>query len=1039
MRTITAICSRAVHRLYFVVLATAAVLLFAGYIPLAHAQTFTITGVSVNRANLTDQLGVSITGSFVGICGSCFNGYTSVVLTNSATAATTSIVYGTTSFSFLSETQIGVSAHVPRLATDQSWTARVIGPTGTQSNIFPFTVPADLPSITSISPNPVTGSNTAQSITINGRNFSPIGINGYGPNVTLRNVDTGDVLSITITTASQTPNTVITVQAVFGVVAHNWTAQVTNLNGGLPGGEATTPFPFQVVAPSLPPAQLTISPASLNFGSVQVGSYSDADIAVQHVSGTAATTGSATSSGAFQVLSGSNFALSNGGASTVRIRFAPTAATPYTGTVTFNTNATFTGASSVSLSGTGTNATPSFGAITVNATLDGSPWNGSVNYSVSGPMSFSGNNVSADFQNRSAGTYTVSYISGGPANSIFSAVSPSSTQTLAGGGSVVFTLIFASAAVPPRLSINPANTIVGAAAGSTSFTVSNTGGGTFTYSANVSIDSSWLRISSGGAGGNSGTIAVTYDGNPGIQRTGSLIVTAPGAIGSPTAVTVTQSSPVTTSIFRIGARVMAGGPGVAASISREGDDSSLIYVRNSQLEPLFQQSLGVHGSIVGGPMPGMANGDNWWQISWDSQPPDQAGIRGWSAESVISPAPSSGDVTPQPDFTAHYYRQDNIFWQSGYAPDSTAPLHPQLGSALGNCTWYVHGRLRELAYNPIQLDAMHGNANEWSNETTTSRVDTIPSRGAIAYLGTGSFSSLGHVAVVESVNADGTITVTESSYAASVSSRWNFLWRHRTVSPRWFSQFIHVDKVANVPSGLTGLWWNANESGWGIHVTQRSNVVFAAWYTYDMSGSPKWYVSTCTMPADTTGTNGTCEGALLEVNGPLFFGSAFNPSLANVATAGTLQLAFQTADTASMTYTLAGQTRTVPISRQPLGTNTVAPSLDYTTDLWWNPSESGWGLAIAQQSSTMFLAWYVYDNGGKPVWYVATCTLAGTTCSASLLRTTGPAFGPSFDSSQVHVSTVGSISVNFTDGNNAVLIYTVNGASGSKNITRQLF
>jgi len=35
--------------------------------------------------------------------------------------------------------------------------------------------------------------------------------------------------------------------------------------------------------------------------------------------------------------------------------------------------------------------------------------------------------------------------------------------------------------------------------------------------------------------------------------------------------------------------------------------------------------------------------------------------------------------------------------------------------------------------------------------------------------------------------------------------------------------------------------------------------------------------------------------------------------------------------------------------------------------------------------------------------------------------------------------TAGTVSVSFTDGNNATLTYTVNGVSGTKTITRQLF
>ena len=250
---------------------------------------------------------------------------------------------------------------------------------------------------------------------------------------------------------------------------------------------------------------------------------------------------------------------------------------------------------------------------------------------------------------------------------------------------------------------------------------------------------------------------------------------------------------------------------------------------------------------------------------------------------------------------------------------------------------------------------------------------------------------------------------------------------------------ICLPPAANTPAALSGLWWSSSESGWGIHFTQRGTNVFAAWYTYDTSGNPKWYVSTCAMNGGATGTTGTCSGAFYEVSGPTFFTPPFNTSLVHAVNAGNLQVTFQGADNASMTYSaVASQTRTVGITRQPLSTG-AAPTINYT-DIWWGgASESGWGMAITQQASTMFLAWYVYDNTGKPIWYVATCTLSGTTCAGSLLRTTGPAFGPTFNSSQVQSFTAGTISLNFTDGNNATLNYTVNGVSGSKTITRQLF
>ena len=140
-----------------------------------------------------------------------------------------------------------------------------------------------------------------------------------------------------------------------------------------------------------------------------------------------------------------------------------------------------------------------------------------------------------------------------------------------------------------------------------------------------------------------------------------------------------------------------------------------------------------------------------------------------------------------------------------------------------------------------------------------------------------------------------------------------------------------------------------------------------------------------------------------------------------------------------MTYTVAGQTRTVAITRQSVAFGSGVASVDYT-DLWWNPNESGWGMAMAQQTGNIFLAWYVYQSNGQPTWYVASnCSINADTCSGNLYATTGPAFGPTFDPTQVHVTTVGTIFVNFTDPNNASLTYTVNGVSGTKNITRELF
>src|SRR4030042_113652 len=55
----------------------------------------------------------------------------------------------------------------------------------------------------------------------------------------------------------------------------------------------------------------------------------------------------------------------------------------------------------------------STGTVRVSATLDGSPWTGSISYRVSGPFSDTDNSVPWDFKNVPIGTYTATYNYGG--------------------------------------------------------------------------------------------------------------------------------------------------------------------------------------------------------------------------------------------------------------------------------------------------------------------------------------------------------------------------------------------------------------------------------------------------------------------------------------------------------------------------------------------------------------------------------------------------------------------------------------------------
>ena len=115
--------------------------------------------------------------------------------------------------------------------------------------------------------------------------------------------------------------------------------------------------------------------------------------------------------------------------------------------------------------------------------------------------------------------------------------------------------------------------------------------------------------------------------------------------------------------------------------------------------------------------------------------------------------PESGD----PAYTRTAY--------GGYNRQIDGSPQPWAGSVLANCTGYVHGRWIEIAGRTADdFGISNGNANTyWSHSDSYTRSQT-PAVGAIVcYNG-----QYGHVAIVERVNSDGSILVSQSNYGGTV-------------------------------------------------------------------------------------------------------------------------------------------------------------------------------------------------------------------------------------------------------------------------------
>ncbi|MGC1198358.1 MAG: S8 family serine peptidase, partial [Geitlerinemataceae cyanobacterium] len=105
-----------------------------------------------------------------------------------------------------------------------------------------------------------------------------------------------------------------------------------------------------------------------------------------------------------------------------------------------------------------------------------------------------------------------------------------------------------------------------------------------------------------------------------------------------------------------------------------------------------------------------------------------------------------------------FYTTGNIFTQAAFGSN----LVDGYSRTEGNCTWYAHGRVKELGGNPAALNSMSGHAYEWHTQISNgTQIVSSPQPGDIAQW---TSNGQNHVAVVETVHPNGTMTISESHY-----------------------------------------------------------------------------------------------------------------------------------------------------------------------------------------------------------------------------------------------------------------------------------
>jgi hypothetical protein len=115
------------------------------------------------------------------------------------------------------------------------------------------------------------------------------------------------------------------------------------------------------------------------------------------------------------------------------------------------------------------------------------------------------------------------------------------------------------------------------------------------------------------------------------------------------------------------------------------------------------------------------------------------------------------------------------------------------------------------------------------------------------------------------------------------------------------------------------------------------------------------------------------------------------------------------------------------------------------SDMWWNPSESGWGVNVVVEQDVMFATLFVYGADGRARWYVAPdMRTSGAPADVPqdfvgrLYETTGPMLtNAPFNPGAVGVRDVGEARFEYVRPSGGYFSYSVDGVSVSKQVRRQ--
>lgn len=252
--------------------------------------------------------------------------------------------------------------------------------------------------------------------------------------------------------------------------------------------------------------------------------------------------------------------------------------------------------------------------------------------------------------------------------------------------------------------------------------------------------------------------------------------------------------------------------------------------------------------------------------------------------------------------------------------------------------------------------------------------------------------------------------------------------------------FVSIAQTA--PQSKTANWWLPAESGWGMFTVDQGNVLAASWFSYDDDGEPTWFL----VPNAARQSNGDYVGPILKFSGVPFAqiaGNAADPA----QTLGQATLRFNNDKSMQFGYVIGNRSQTKTLERLNFnGSDLVCrpgsgPRVTATnySDVWSNPTSTGWGVHVTHMNDSLHASWFTYDPDRESVFLIAATTRqADGSFSGPLYRQRNgtPYYQINGARPVSGNDVVGSVTMRFSDGENATFTYTVGSVTQSKTLRR---